>query len=176
MLLFLDFVGQKKSSNSVVDERSGIMGRQKETMNDKIQIFTDGGSRGNPGNAAIGVYIIDSKEKELYSLGEPIGIATNNVAEYRAVIAAFKWLTQQSSVVTGVNFFLDSELVCRQLTGVYKVKNEDLRGLLYSVHEMKRKLSFPITFLHIPREKNKKADLLVNMALDKNSVVSYNKS
>lgn len=144
-------------------------------MKENIHIFTDGGSRGNPGNAAIGVYITTSSEKELYSLGEPIGVATNNVAEYKAVIAAFAWLIKQHDIA-GVNFFLDSELVCRQITGVYKVKNEDLRALLYSIHEMQRKLSFPITFLHIPREKNKKADMLVNMALDKNIAVSYNRS
>lgn len=141
-----------------------------------INIFTDGGSRGNPGNAAIGVYITTYNEKELYSLGEPIGVATNNVAEYRAVIAALTWLIKQSSAFAGANFFLDSELVCRQITGVYKVKNENLRALLYSVRNLQRKLSFSVTFLHISRDKNKKADGLVNMALDKNTAVSYNRS
>ena len=142
-----------------------------------FSIFTDGGSRGNPGPAASGVYIVNAKGKEAYSLGKPLGDTTNNVAEYTAVLLACEWLNKQPvKDITSVHFFLDSELACRQLNGIYKVKSEGLKPLYYSIQEYRGKFAFKTVFSHIPREKNKMADALVNMALDKNSRVSYNKS
>jgi ribonuclease HI len=116
-----------------------------------IKIFTDGGARGNPGPAALGVYICNQKDEEIFSVGKYIGETTNNVAEYSAVLEAFLWL-REKNIQEEVRFFLDSELVCRQLNGIYKVKNAAL-GL-------------KVTFSHIPRELNKKADRMVNIALD----------
>lgn len=148
-------------------------------MNEKpnIHIFTDGGSRGNPGPAAAGVYIIDDQGTVLYSLGEPLGSNTNNAAEYTAVLRAVQWLTEQpdlDATYAQCQFFLDSELACRQITGVYKIKNEGLRALVVQIWALLKKLPLRYTFTHIPREKNKQADRLVNMALDRNATVTYN--
>ncbi len=133
-----------------------------------IKIFTDGGARGNPGPAAIGVFICDEKEKKLAAIGKTIGIATNNVAEYKAVIEALMWLVKNPpNQKEAVHFFLDSELVCRQVNGLYKVKNSVLRELLFQIRVLEEKIHFSITYSHIRREHNKKADLLVNQALDK---------
>jgi len=131
-----------------------------------ISIFTDGGARGNPGPAAIGVAIFNSKGEELVGIGKTLGIATNNVAEYSAVIEALKWLAEHKPQDSDVHFYLDSELVVSQLNGVYKVKNDTLRGLLFGVRELIGNLPYQIVFSHIPREKNKRADSLVNFALD----------
>ncbi len=135
----------------------------------KILIYTDGGARGNPGPAACGVYITDSDSNVLARLGISLGIATNNVAEYQGVLHALSWLLENPSAtkdIIGISFFLDSQLVCRQLLGEYKVKDANLQGLYYQALEKQRKLSIPIHFSHIPREQNKNADLLVNQALD----------
>src|SRR3989344_2801198 len=102
-----------------------------------ISIYTDGGARGNPGPAAIGFFIKDASGQDVFSHGEKIGVATNNVAEYRAVISALSWICQNKEKVkdSKVNFFLDSNLVCSQINGVFKVKNSNLRTLLYEVRE-----------------------------------------
>lgn len=134
-----------------------------------INVFTDGGARGNPGPAGIGVYITKNN-KELFSLGKEIGETTNNVAEYTAVVEALSYLVlvkekiQNESVIS---FFLDSELVCRQINGIYKVKDSKLRELMFIVRQKEGELSIPVSYTHIPREKNKHADRLVNAALDK---------
>ena len=144
-----------------------------------ISVFTDGGSRGNPGPAAIGVYIVDEKNNVLFSQGAPIGIATNNIAEYKAVIAALTWLVAQQSLHLkhdGISFYLDSQLVCRQITQIYKVKNAALERLLFQIRALEQGMQKPIEYYHIPREKNKKADALVNRALDNQHIVSYNEN
>ncbi|MDO8639777.1 MAG: ribonuclease HI family protein [bacterium] len=133
-----------------------------------ISIYTDGGARGNPGPAAIGFFIKDENGQEVFSHGEKIGVATNNVAEYRAVISALSWVCQNKEKVkdSKVNFFLDSNLVCSQINGVFKIKNSNLRTLLYEVREKEAELKFTINYSFIPRERNEDADRLVNMALD----------
>lgn len=132
----------------------------------KLTIYSDGGSRGNPGPAAIGVVIEGQTE-----ISKCIGIATNNQAEYTAVIEALKWvsnhLTATSEVAVEVEFFLDSQLVVEQLNGRYKLKNEGLKPLFWEVRELTLKLGGKVTFQHISREQNKEADRLVNEALDK---------
>ena len=132
-----------------------------------IRIFTDGGSRGNPGPAALGVWISDEKGQTLARIGKRIGIDTNNVAEYRAVIEALSWL-QENNIAQSetISFFLDSTLVCSQINGTFKVKNENMKKLLAIVLEKKNALGLQFSFSYIPREKNKEADLLVNQALD----------
>ena len=138
-------------------------------MNDFISIFTDGGARGNPGNAAIGVYITDSKNQEIAGFGKKIGISTNNVAEYKAVLEALNFITKNKEKLrsaTKIYFFLDSLLVCSQITRLYKVKDAKLRNLLFSVRKKEEEIKTPIYYKHIPREENKKADMYVNRALD----------
>ena len=135
-----------------------------------IHVFTDGGARGNPGPAGIGVYIIDEEKNVLYAFGKAIGIATNNVAEYKALIAAFSWLVENKLIVEGhkeVHFFLDSLLLVSQINGTFKVKNPHLKELLFAVREKEASLSVPMQYTHVPREKNKEADRLVNEALDR---------
>lgn len=136
-----------------------------------LNVFTDGGARGNPGPAAIGVYITDDHNDKVHSFGKTIGIATNNVAEYKAVIEALAWiiehLKREKEKHDKIHFFLDSQLVVSQLTGLFKIKNAHLRALLFEIRQKEIEINLPIVFSYIPREKNKKADALVNMALDK---------
>lgn len=135
-----------------------------------INVFTDGGARGNPGPAAIGVYIENEKHEVLYELGETIGVATNNAAEYRAVIAALSFLSENKDIIEKgkeIHFYLDSLLLVSQINGLYKVKNANLLQLLLKVREKESLISVPMRYSHVQREKNKKADSLVNRALDK---------
>lgn len=133
-----------------------------------IYIYTDGGARGNPGPAAIGFFIKDENGHEVFSHGEKIGVATNNVAEYKAVISALSWACQNKGRIkdSKVNFFLDSKLVCSQINGIFKVKDSNLRTLLYKVREKESELKFVINYSFVPRERNEDADRLVNMALN----------
>ncbi len=132
-----------------------------------ISIYTDGGSRGNPGPAAIGVYIED-KNKTLAKIGKIIGVATNNVAEYKAVLEALSWVLENREKIKNsqINFFMDSQLIYSQIIGVYKIKNENLRTILFEIRKKEAQIDSTINYNYIPREKNKKADTLVNMALD----------
>lgn len=134
-----------------------------------IRVFTDGGSRGNPGEAASGVYITDTNGTELASLGIRLGITTNNVAEYTAVIEAFNWLLTHREKIdnsSGIAFFMDSKLVASQLTGQFKVKHPNMQPLFLSVKQKEHELGVRVTYTHIPREQNKMADKMVNAALD----------
>jgi len=138
-------------------------------VNNRVLVFSDGGSRGNPGPSAIGVYIEDRNGKELVSIGKKIGHATNNVAEYMAIVEAFDWLCKNKSMFEDnakIFFYIDSELAYSQLSGLYKVKNAIIRELVFKVRQKEAELGIPIYYSHIPREKNEKADLLVNLALD----------
>ncbi len=133
----------------------------------EITIHTDGGSRGNPGNAAIGVFV-EGDGKVLSGIGKRIGVETNNVAEYKAVIEAFVWLLENKEIhsISKVTFYMDSLLVFSQLTGKYKIKDENIRSMVFTIREKQSELNIPVFWNHIPREKNKDADLLVNRALD----------
>lgn len=139
----------------------------------KIIIHTDGGSRGNPGPAAIGV-VIEMADQinsinlvNLINLSRYIGEATNNVAEYKAVLEALIWVKENLGFEdVELNFFLDSQLVVEQLKGNYKMKNEGLKPLFWEIREMVMLIKGGVTFTHVPREQNKDADLLVNKALD----------
>lgn len=133
----------------------------------KFTVYTDGGARGNPGPAAIGVYIIDSEGKEILRMSKQIGEATNNIAEYTAVIEALKWIKENISSgikTTELNFqfYLDSSLVVNQMNGIFKVKQKHLRELLLKVKILEQEVGGKILYNFIPREKNKIADFLVN--------------
>lgn len=131
---------------------------------DKLIIFCDGGARGNPGPAGIGAVIYDKDKNILAEISEYIGEATNNQAEYRAVIAAIDKAREIRA--DELLFYLDSELVVRQLNGEYRVKNKELAPLFVKIYNAS--LDFKkVSYNHIPREMNKEADKLVNMALDK---------
>lgn len=136
-------------------------------MKSPVVIYTDGGSRGNPGPAAIGVYIADNSGKEIVKFGKTIGETTNNVAEYRAVIEALQWVKSSYQLsVTSCQVFLDSQLVVNQLNGVFKIKEQHLRDLIYKIKDLEKEIGVEISYQYIPREQNKIADSLVNQALD----------
>jgi ribonuclease HI len=136
---------------------------------EQITIFTDGGSRGNPGPAAVGAQILDSDGKVLREVSEAIGNATNNYAEYFAVVRALqtaKELFGKKTKETSFELKLDSELVKKQLNSEYQIKEPGLVPFFIEIHNL-RVSSFPhLTFTHVRRELNKEADRLVNEALD----------
>ncbi|MGA2910448.1 MAG: ribonuclease HI family protein [Candidatus Microgenomates bacterium] len=135
----------------------------------ELLIHTDGGARGNPGPAAC-AFVAEINGTELFKLSKHLGIKTNNFAEYQGVILALEWINKNKEKFSGqdITFFLDSELVVRQLTGVYKIKNRVLAGLNLQVMGLVRSLERKIVFNHVLRGKNKIADALVNEELDKN--------
>ena len=134
----------------------------------KIAIFTDGGARGNPGPAALGVYIEDEAKNELARIGKRLGETTNNIAEYSAIVEGFSWVLEnrKRQKIESVSFYMDSQLAYRQLCGLYKIKNAKIRELVFAIRQKEAELKLPVFYNHIPREKNKKADLMVNLALD----------
>ena len=130
----------------------------------KLIIYTDGGSRGNPGPAGAGAIIYDENRKVIAEISEFLGITTNNQAEYRAILAGIKKAVALQA--SEVEFYLDSELAVKQLNREYKVKNKDLAPLVLAVYNLT--LSFTkISFTHIPRERNSEADRLANEAMDR---------
>ena len=134
-----------------------------------LRVFCDGGARGNPGPAGIGVVVKSSNGKKLHEFGKTIGVATNNVAEYTAVIEALEWIASNfKKKPQHIEFFLDSQLVVLQLTGIYRIKDAKLRILLMKVREKEAQIGGNILYRHIPREVNTAADKLVNQALDGN--------
>lgn len=132
-------------------------------MQTKLIIHTDGGARGNPGPAGIGVAIYNENKEEILGFKKFLGVRTNNQAEYQALIEGLK--QAQKLGAEEVVFYLDSELVVKQLNGQYKVKNKDLAPLFLEIHNLL--LSFKkYSFHHVRRELNKRADALANEAMD----------
>jgi len=132
-----------------------------------ITAYFDGGSRGNPGPAGWGAYIVNDDGTVLAELSGALGVATNNVAEYNGLIAALQWAADHD--VTAMSVKGDSLLLVEQMRGNYKVKNEGLKPL----HMRARMLVMQIgnvSFAHVPREKNKDADRLSNVGMDANGV------
>lgn len=130
----------------------------------KLIINTDGGARGNPGPAAIGVVIKDESGKLIDSFGKYLGEQTNNFAEYSGVIFALEKAIELKA--NEIKFNLDSELVVKQLKGEYKVKNAELAKLYLKIHNLSQNLK-KIEYKHVYREANQEADALVNQILDK---------
>src|SRR5690242_10536486 len=132
-------------------------------MHEELAIFTDGGSRGNPGPAASGVVIKTADGTVLEAFGKYLGHTTNNQAEYKAILfalrAAKKYQPQR------IQFFMDSELAMKQLTGQYRLKNEFLRPIFDDIVRMADQ--YETSFDHVYRDKNKEADAQVNLAIDK---------
>ncbi len=133
-----------------------------------VQIYTDGGSRGNPGPAAIGV-VISKDGQAIKKYGEVVGEMTNNQAEYQAVIFALKkaklLFGKKKTKEMEIEILMDSELVAKQLNRQYKIKEKDLQPLFIKILNLI--LDFKkVGFSHIPRQENKEADRLLNEALD----------
>lgn len=136
---------------------------------EKLIVYTDGGSRGNPGPAAIGVVIQDAKGNAIKKYGERLGIKTNNEAEYEAVIFALKKLKalygREKTKKMQIDMRMDSEFVAKQLNGAYKVEEERLFPLFIKVWNLKMDFR-KISFTHVPRIQNKEADKILNEVLD----------
>ncbi len=137
----------------------------KNTTYKHLRIYTDGGSRGNPGPSASGYVIYaNAADKPIESGGEYLGVTTNNQAEYQAVKLALE--RSAKYLPESLDFFLDSELVVKQLNGEYKIRNRDL----WPIHQEIKKLASGfkrVSFNHVPRENNRAADEQVNIILDR---------
>lgn len=137
-------------------------------MDISYKIFTDGGARGNPGPAA-GAFVVLQSGEVIAKGSKYLGTATNNEAEYQAVILALEWLSIKKNKAQEVQFFLDSELVVRQLNKSYKVKSQNLKPLYHKVKLLQKNLGYEIKFYAVKRDKNKLADKLVNIEIDENT-------
>jgi len=130
----------------------------------EIKLYTDGGSRGNPGPSAGGYVLMNSDNNILVKRGVYLGVTTNNQAEYKALKLGLEEVLKKQ--IKHVDVYMDSLLIVNQMLGNYKVKNNDLRPIYDEVNKLIR-LFDQTTFTHIPRELNKIADDMVNKALDK---------
>ena len=175
--MFPKFRDRENFIVKTLSEALGIEPPEEESLPHSIggtlHLFTDGGSRGNPGQAAIGIIIEDpTKGKVLHEHAERIGVETNNVAEYRALIEGLKRAKRYCP--NRLICHLDSELVVRQLNGEYRVKMATLEPLVQEIRDLS--MDFPdVVFEHIPREDNYRADALVNKVLDANPSPHYEK-
>lgn len=150
--------------SKALETKTGSEGEGPLMIGGTLHLYTDGGSRGNPGQAAVGCVLLDPLKNEvLREYGECIGIATNNVAEYHALITGLKIAKEYCP--NHLMCHLDSELVVKQLNGEYRVKMPSLQPLVEEILELKS--GFPqISFVYVPRAENARADMLVNRALD----------
>lgn len=135
-----------------------------------IKIHTDGASRGNPGPASIGV-VIELPNGEIKTYHQTLGIATNNYAEYQAIVVALEktkaLVGKTNTKKYAVEIYLDSELAQKQLTGIYELKDEAIQKAFIKIWNLRIKFT-SVDFIHIRRELNKQADALANQALDQN--------
>jgi ribonuclease HI len=127
-------------------------------------IYSDGASRGNPGPAGAGAVILDKSGKTVHEVAESLGITTNNVAEYQALLEALRYCVAKG--LKPVAVYADSQLLIRQLQGVYRVKHEQLIPLHAEAKHLLELLGC-LSLQHIPREENKAADRLANKGLEK---------
>lgn len=142
------------------------MTQSKDLMAD-LRIYTDGGARGNPGPSA-SAFVVVYNGKVIFKDSAFLGKRTNNEAEYSAVVMGLEWLTKNRKVMTKgtPTFFLDSELVTRQINGIYKVKSYNLIPFIEKARELLKGLGNEVKFVSISREGNKLADSLVNEKID----------
>ena len=141
-------------------------------MREILKVYTDGGSRGNPGKAGIGVYIENEKGETVFEVKQFLGLKTNNEAEYLAFIRAVKFLQNYCSdaIEVGreiiIEFYSDSKLVVEQLNKNWKIKEPRLQELSKEAWSILASLPYPYQIQHILRAGNKRADLLANLAMD----------
>ena len=129
----------------------------------RLIIYTDGGARGNPGPAGIGAVFYDEAGEVKKEISEYLGKTTNNQAEYKAVLRSLEEAKKLGA--KELEFYIDSELVVKQLNGEYKVKNKDLQPLFVQIYNLTLEFK-KVNFSHVRREKNKEADKLANRAMD----------
>lgn len=136
-----------------------------------LNIYTDGGARGNPGIAGYGWVIKDDLGQVIAKDSKFLGIKTNNQAEYSGLIGALTWIKENSSNmnIAKLNFYSDSQLMVRQIMGLYRVKSPELLGLYQSVSSLLAQINIPSTFTDIRRSLNSFADELANQAMDRQS-------
>ena len=134
----------------------------------EVNIYTDGGSRGNPGISGYGLVVYDDQKTLIYQESKFLGIKTNNEAEYSGIIAALEWVKKNQSAyqITQLNFFADSQLMIRQLQGVYKVKAPTLLPLFSRAQQLLLQINLPARFTDVRREFNELADKLANKDMD----------
>lgn len=131
-----------------------------------VTIFTDGGSRGNPGPSAIGGVFLYQDQK-IYEFSQHIGVATNNEAEYQAFLHSLERVINNfKSEWTSIQWYLDSKLVVEQLNKRWKAKDGRMQFYVKSADELLKKITIPYTIEYVPRKDNAIADALVNQALD----------
>lgn len=129
-----------------------------------LKLFCDGGSRGNPGKAASG-YVVFEEDKIIHEGGKYLGIATNNQAEWQAVTLGAEHVLETYGADVDLEVYLDSELVQKQITGVYRVKQPHLKPYFEEIKNTQKKFA-KISFTHVYRENNKDSDRVVNQILD----------
>jgi|GEM_PF-599308 len=159
--------GEEEANGVLAIEFELVRGRPQAADSDavelnELQFFTDGGSRGNPGPSASGIVILDMNDNVVEEFGVFLGITTNNQAEYLAIKFALEAIAKYKP--TRVHSKMDSELACKQLNGIYRVKNVDLQPIYAQIKELSKQ--YDITFEHVYREFNKLADRQVNLAID----------
>lgn len=130
----------------------------------KLDVYTDGGARWNPGNAGIGVYIVDEEKKPLEKRYKNIGIATNNEAEYTGALYGVRRCIELGA--TQIHLHMDSKLVISQLSWEWKIKEDRLKAIAAEIHQLLTNSWAKILYTWIPREKNTQADSLSNKAMD----------
>ena len=137
-----------------------------------LNAFTDGASRGNPGEAGIGIIVKDEAKNTLLSLHGSIGVTTNNIAEYTALVT----LLERISVFPCAQLVIhsDSELLVRQINGEYRVRDRGLKALYHKAIALKEALPFACSVRHIPREENREADRLANRGIEEKRPVGRN--
>jgi len=137
-----------------------------------LKVFTDGGSKGNPGPSSIGI-VFYLEGTKVFSHNEQIGIATNNDAEYKALIKALEIINPKSQIsnkfqlpnfknIKQIHFYSDSKLLVNQVNGLFKVKNAKIREYIIRVRILEQEIKLPIIYSYIPREENQEADAMVN--------------
>jgi len=139
-----------------------------------LKVFTDGGSKGNPGPSSIGIVMYSGKEK-IWAYHADIGIATNNDAEYRALIEALKKIRNSKSEdpnkskfpsfkeIEKIEFYSDSRLMVNQVRGLFKVKNGKIKEYILQIRAFEQEIGLSLTYTHVPREENSEADTMVNL-------------
>ena len=139
-----------------------------------LLIYTDGAAKGNPGPAGVGIVFLDKNAKLISSFKKFIGEATNNQAEYRALVFALQ--KAQELKPKKIEVYMDSKLVVEQINGNYKIKNKELKKTFWQIRDLIIELGGRVEFQYIPREKNKLADKLANQAIDEQKTAHKQKS
>ena len=137
-------------------------------MQNLLLVYCDGGARGNPGPAAAAI-VVEKDGKVIHKESKYLGRGTNNEAEYSGAILGLEWVSKNLTNEGRITFILDSQLVASQLSGKFKVKNENLRNRYFTAKTLEKNISAEINYESVSRERNKIADFLVNKELDENS-------